>query len=342
MRASELATFIGGEFLGNQDPELDSVAPINEAGNGQVAFVHNTRYRRYLDTTGASCVVLPLKFAPKNPDYAVIACEEPHRAMALAVEIMYPEKPRVPGISSMATVEPSASIGVDVVIEAGAFVGPGSVIGDRCYIGPSVTIMEDVHLGPDCRIYANVAVYPKTWIGEKCIVHSGSVLGSDGFGFVPLDSSILKVRQVGRLVIEQEVEIGANCTLDRGSFTETRIGRGTKLDNMVHVAHNCRIGEYCLIAAQSGLAGSTVLGDRVLVAGQVGFAGHQTIGDGCLFYAKSGINGDVPSGSCYFGYPAKDRMTSHRENVYISRLGDFFKRLKAIEDKIQDKDESEK
>ncbi|RKZ28178.1 UDP-3-O-(3-hydroxymyristoyl)glucosamine N-acyltransferase, partial [bacterium] len=174
-------------------------------------------------------------------------------------------------------------------------------------------------------------------LGESCVIHAGSVLGSDGFGFAPAKEGIDKVRQVGKLVIEQDVEIGACCTIDRGTFTETHIGRGTKLDNMVHIGHNCKLGEYCLIAAQTGLAGSTVIGDRVLIGGQVGFAGHQVIGDDCIFFAKSGISGDVPPKSRYFGYPAKERMTAHRESGYISRLGELFKRVKKLEKILEEK-----
>lgn len=331
MKASELAEKIGGRFIGPSDPDIISIAPINEAQSGDISFIHNPVYRKYISETSASCVVLDEKILPKESGLAIIVHNDPHGAMALAVDILYPETERASGIDRTAIIDASSMIGENVSIGANAFIGPACVVGDSSSIGANSVLMSDVHLGPNCVIYPNVSIYPRTWLGERCIVHSGSVLGSDGFGFAPTKNGILKIRQVGKLIIEQEVEIGANCTIDRGSFTETRIGRGTKLDNLVHVGHNCKIGEYCLIAAQTGVAGSTIIGNRVMVGGQVGFAGHQKIGDGSILLAKSGVQGDIPPGSKLFGYPAKDSVISHREAGYITRLASLFKRVKALE-----------
>lgn len=336
MLSSELAKEIGGEFIGPGDPDLRSIRPLGEAGEGDLAFLHNPKYKTFLEETGASCVVLNADSLPDNREFAAIIHDNPHKAMAVAVDILYPVKSPEPGIHPSAVVDLGATIGEDVYIGPNVNIGGGCVIGDRSIIRAGCNLMADVHLGPDCHLYPNVTIYAKTWLGEGCIVHSGTVLGSDGFGFAPSDDGILKVRQVGKLVIEQGVEVGACCTIDRGTFTETRIGRGTKLDNMVHIAHNCRLGEYCLIAAQSGLAGSTELGNRVIVAGQVGFAGHQKIGDGCIFFAKSGINGDIEPDSQYFGYPAKPRMQAHRENAYISRLGELFKKVNLLQKELEE------
>ncbi len=335
MRASKLAERLNAQFLGPGDPEINSVASIVEAQEGQVAFLHNSKYRKYLSDTKASCVVMLEQDVPEKRAIAAIVSENPHRAMAEAVEVLYPQEMPLPAIHPTAVIDPTATIGDDIVIGAQVSIGPDCVIGDRSRIGAGCSI-SGAHIGPNCTIYPNVTIYPKTWIGEKCVVHAGSVLGSDGFGFAPTEDGILKVRQVGKLIIEQEVEIGACCTIDRGSFNETRIGRGTKIDNLVHIAHNCKIGEFCLIAAQSGLAGSTVLGDRVMVAGQVGFAGHQKIGDRSIFLAKSGVSGDFPPDTTVFGYPGKDRMTAHREVAYIARLGELFKRVKELEKKLED------
>jgi len=334
MRASSLAEKIGGVFEGPGNPELDSIAPLTEARDAQVAFLHNPAYGKFLELTEASCVVLTKESLPTARRFSAIVHPDPHRAMALAVEILYPAEIEFEGIHKNAHIDPTATIGNNVAIAPFAFVGPECVIGDNCRISSGCVLSAKIHLGPNCALHPNVTIYPNTWLGENCIVHSGAVLGSDGFGFAPVKDGILKVRQVGKLVIEQDVEIGANCAIDRGSFTETRIGRGTKLDNMVHIGHNCVIGEYCLIAAQTGLAGSTVLGNRAMVGGQVGFAGHQKIGDNCVFLAKSGIKGNIPAGSRFFGYPAKDAMVTHRENGYISRLGKLFKRVKEIEEKL--------
>jgi len=335
MRASELAERLGGGLVGPGDPEVKSVSPLGDAGEGDIAFLHNAKYSKVLAKTLASCVVLREDAVPKTREFAAIIHDNPHRAMAETMELLYPEDAPAVGVHPTAVVDSSATIGADVSIGALAYIGPRCEIGDRVQISPGCKLISDVHLEADCRLYPNVTIYPKSWLGLKVIIHSGSVIGSDGFGFAPTEEGILKVRQVGEVVLEEDVEIGACCTIDRGSFTETRIGRGTKLDNMIHIGHNCRIGEHCLIAAQTGLAGSTILGNRVMVAGQVGFGGHQTIGDGCIFYAKSGINGDIAPGSRYFGYPAKDHLTKHRENVYISKLGKLFKRVKELEKKLE-------
>ncbi len=334
MRASELADMLSGTLAGPGDPEIATVAPLDEACEGQVAFLHNSKYRKQLAISKASCIVLRERDIPEERTFAAIVLPNPHRAMADAVDILYPEKTPLAGIHPTAMIDPTATIGKGVSVEAHVFIGPGSVIGNNCRVYQGCVLMSDVHIGPKCALYPNVAIYPKTWLGEGTIIHSNTVLGSDGFGFAPTGEDILKIRQVGKLIIESDVEIGACCTLDRGSFTETRIGRGTKIDNMVHIGHNCRIGENCLIAAQTGLAGSTIIGNRVIIAGQVGFGGHQKIGDDSIFFAKSGINGDVEPGSQYFGYPAKDRLKTHRENVYISKLGELFKRVKELEKQL--------
>lgn len=343
MHASELARRLGGEFVGPGDPDVRSIKPIGEAGAGDVAFLHNVKYKPQLETTGAVCVVSAEECLLEDRKFAAIVHSEPHKAMALAVDILYPEIIPEPGVHPSAVVEKSARIGERVYIGPNAFIGADSEIGAGTIIESGCSIMTDVQIGANCHIYPNVVIYPKSRLGEGCILHAGTIIGSDGFGFAPTNDGILKIRQIGSLVIEEDVEIGANCTIDRGTFTETRIGRGTKLDNLVHIAHNCRIGKYCLIAAQTGLAGSTQLGDRVIVAGQVGFAGHQKIGDNCVFFAKSGINGDIEQGSQLFGYPAKPRLQAHRDNAYISRLGELFKEVKELDKKISRiKDNQEK
>ncbi len=334
MQASELARRLGGEFVGPGDPDVRSIKPLGEANAGDVAFLHNVKYKPQLETTKASCVVSAADCIYEGRKYTAIIHPEPHMAMALAVDILYPELIPEPGVHTSAAVDNSARIGDRVFIGPSVFVGADSEIGAGTIIESGCSIMPDVRIGENCHIYPNVVIYPKTCLGGRCIIHSGTILGSDGFGFAPTNDGILKIRQIGSLVIEDDVEIGANCTIDRGTFTETHIGLGTKLDNLVHIAHNCRIGKYCLIAAQTGLAGSTHLGDRVIVAGQVGFAGHQKIGDNCIFFAKSGINGDIEPGSQLFGYPAKPRLQAHRDNAYVSRLGELFKEVKELAKKI--------
>ncbi|MCK5833437.1 UDP-3-O-(3-hydroxymyristoyl)glucosamine N-acyltransferase [bacterium] len=336
MRASEIAKFLDSEFIGPGDPDISSIGSINSASSRDIVFLHNPSYRKWLTETKAGCVVLKKENIPIERNYAVIVSTDPHRSMAECVDILYPERLPKPQINSEARIHASARVAEGVYIGPFTAIGADSVIEEGCVIGDGVSIGQDVIIGPKSMIYAGVKIYSKTEIGEKCIIHAGTVLGSDGFGFAPTPEGILKVRQVGKLIIEDSVEIGANCTVDRGSFGETRIGKGSKIDNLVQIAHNCIIGKYCLIAAQSGFAGSTSLGDRVMVAGQVGFAGHQKIGDDSLFYAKSGITGDVPAGSRYFGIPAKNSIEAHRESVYVSQLNGLFKRVKELEKKLKE------
>ncbi len=337
MLASELARKLGCDFVGPGDPEIDGVAPIDEAAPSDVAFLYNRIYRRRIASTSAGMVVLQSDDLPDRHDFAAAISDNPHRCMAQAVDLLYPKEIIEPHVDRSANIDPSATIGKKVSIGAFARIGPGCVVGDGAIIGEGVVLGARVHLGPRCRLFPRVVVYADTWLGEGCIVHAGTVLGSDGFGFAPTEDGILKIRQVGRLIIEQDVEIGANCTVDRGSFTETRICRGTKIDNLVQIAHNCRIGECCLIASQTGLAGSTILGDRVMVGGQVGFAGHQKVGDGSIILAKSGVVSDVPPRSKLFGIPARNSITEHREGIYLARLGELFKRVKALEKKLEEK-----
>jgi len=337
MLASELAKELGCDYLGPGDPEIIGVAPIDEATSSDVAFVHNPVYLKRLSSTSAGLVVLMDKNIPEGRNFAVTISDNPHRSMAQAVDLLYPEKMIEPGIHPSAVVDPTVKIGKNVFIGARAYIGAECVVGDGSIIGEGVVLSDNIHIGPGCRLYPNITVYSGTWLGEGCIIHAGAVLGSDGFGFAATEDGVLKIRQVGKLVIEQDVEIGANSTVDRGSFSETRIGKGTKIDNLVQVAHNCKIGEFCFIASQTGLAGSTVIGDRVMVGGQVGFAGHQKIGDGSLIFAKSGIASDVPPGSKYFGIPAKESNIVHREHAYISRLQKLFRRVRTLEKLLEDK-----
>ncbi|HHS50326.1 MAG TPA: UDP-3-O-(3-hydroxymyristoyl)glucosamine N-acyltransferase [candidate division Zixibacteria bacterium] len=338
MRASEIAkTLTDCEFLGPDDPEISAVSGIAEAGSADIAFLHNRSYKKFLAETGAGCVVMRREDIPESRDFAVIVSSNPHLSMAQTVKLLYPELLPAPSISSDARIHPSAKIGKGASIGAFSAIGEKTCIGDGTIVAENVTIGADVTIGARCRLYPGVTIYPKTTIGNDCIIHAGTVLGSDGFGFAPSPDGILKVIQVGRTVIEDEVEIGANSAVDRGSFGETRIGRGTKIDNLVQVGHNCRIGKYCLIAAQTGLAGSTVLGDRVMVGGQVGFAGHQTIGDGSTILAKSGVAGEIPPKSKLFGIPAKPSREAHRDVLLISRLDELFKRLRQLEKLLEEK-----
>jgi len=336
MLASKIASSIDGILIGPGDPEIKTIAPINEAQEADIAFLHNDKYAPFLGNCKAGCVVVREDLVPKEHDYAIIVSENPHLCMGIVIDLLYPKPELQYGIHPQAIVDRSATIGKNVNIGPLAFIGPECIIGDGSKIESGSKLMGKIHIGQNCEIFPNVTIYPNSWIGENCVIHAGTIIGSDGFGFAPTEDGIIKIRQVGKTIIERDVEIGACCTIDRGSLTETRICRGTKMDNMIHIGHNCRIGEYCLIAAQSGFAGSTIVGDKVIIAGQVGFGGHQKIGDGSIIFAKSGVNGNVEPGSVLFGYPAKDRMKAHREQVYVSKLNELFKDVKRLKKLLED------
>src|SRR2546422_3641324 len=303
MKLSEIASALGGELRGDGGVEMVDVAPIEDARPGTLTFLADRRLAARLATTRAAAVLLP----PDAPEVALpsVRVAHPYLAFVAAVELLHPPPPR-----PAARVDPSAVIAASARLGPGAVVGPRVVIGERTTIGrdatlhPNVTIYHDVAIGDGFTAHAGVVVREGTRIGDRVVLHAGAVIGSDGFGYLPLPEGIRKIPQIGTVVLEDEVEVGANATVDRAALGATVVGRGTKIDNLVMVAHGCRIGPECLLAAQVGLSGSSTLGARVLLGGQVGLAGHQTVGDRAQVAAKSGVHGDVPAGAVYGGYPA--------------------------------------
>src|SRR2546425_5758669 len=305
MKLSEIVRALGGELRGDGAVEIVEVAATEAALRGTLPFLAARRLAARLATTRAAAVLLP----PDAPEVALpsVRVAHPYLAFVAAVELLHPPPPR-----PAPHVDPSAVIAASARLGPGAVVGPRVVIGERTTIGrdatlhPNVTIYEDVAIGDGFTAHAGVVVREGTRIGDRVVLHAGAVIGSDGFGYLPLPEGIRKIPQIGTVVLEDEVEVGANATVDRAALGATVVGRGTKIDNLVMVAHGCRIGPECLLAAQVGLSGSSTLGARVLLGGQVGLAGHQTVGDRAQVAAKSGVHGDVPAGAVYGGYPASE------------------------------------
>ncbi len=332
-KLKELAELVEGELCGNPDTEINAAAPIDSARPGQITFLANSKYEPFLKTTAASAVVL-------HPDItydrtASIRHPNPYYAFAIILDLLYPDDDYYrSGISPLAYLAPTAILGNDCSVGAFAIVGDQSSIGGDTVIMPSVFIGKNVAIGSHCKIYPNVSILDDTRIGDHVIIHSGTVIGSDGFGFARYPGGIKKVKQVGWVEIGNEVEIGANCGIDRGALGATRIGNGVKIDNLVQIAHNVQIGDYSIIVAQVGISGSTRLGKGVILAGQVGLVGHIEIGDGATVGAQSGVHKDIPAGKIYFGYPAREAMHSKRIEACLSRLPELFKRVRDLEDKI--------
>lgn len=332
--ASQIAAACGGKLVG-RDVEITGLAGLNEAKPGDLSFLANPKYADYLKATGASCVIIPAGTAA-DPSKTYLVSDNPYLAWAKAVTLFVQsaaEKP-VPGVHPRACVDPdskvdpAASVGAMAVVEAGAEVGPGTVVMPLAYIG------RRAKLGRDCLIYPNVSVREDCVLGDRVILHCGTVVGSDGFGYAKDGDRQFKIPQVGNVLIGDDVELGANVTVDRGAAGPTVIGRGTKVDNLVQIAHNVRIGEDCVVVAQSGIAGSTKLGDRVILAAQAGVVGHIEIGDDSIIAAQSGVPKGLPPKSIVFGTPARHHMRAKRIEAVVDRLPEYAKRIQELERKV--------
>lgn len=329
-----IAEAVGGLIEGDGHVAIRNVAPIESASPGDLAFVANHKYSKHIETTRASALVLD----PDTPCHAipVIRVKNPYLAFAKIIDLLYVEPELVePGISPSAVIEPGAEIG------EGAAIGPLCHIRKSARIGKNVRLVSSVYVGDGAVIGDNSLVHPGvrvlhgTKIGNRAIIHAGTVLGSDGFGFAPSEAGLHKIKQVGWVEIGDDVEIGANVTVDRGALGPTKIGRGTKIDNLVQIAHNVEIGQDCVIVSQVGISGSTKLGNRVMLGGQVGLVGHIELGDDVKVGAQSGVPKSVAAGKTVFGYPARDIMETKRIEAALNRLPELLKRVRQLEEELK-------
>ena len=331
LTAREIAQLVGGELAGNAGTVVTGVAGIREAQPGDLSFVAGPKYLSAVKTTQASVVILAYKGSVETT-CTLIRVDNPVTAFTKVVERIAPLPIKFgAGVHPSVVVAPTAKLGLDVSVQPTAVIEDGVVIGDRTVIGAGSYIGHGTQVGADCLLYARVVVRERTIIGNRVILHSGVVLGADGFGFETVNGKHRKIPQVGIVEIGDDVEIGANTTIDRARFGKTRIGRGTKIDNLVQIAHNCVIGEDCIICGLVGLAGSTIIGNRVTLAGQVGIAGHLTIGDNSIIMAQAGVTKDVPPGSFMLGAPAVPHTKFKRTNATINRLPDLAEKVRELE-----------
>ncbi|MFN8545898.1 MAG: UDP-3-O-(3-hydroxymyristoyl)glucosamine N-acyltransferase [Candidatus Binatia bacterium] len=329
MKLAEIAARVGCRLDGDGDVEITGVASLDDAAPGTLTFLADRRHAPKLATTRAAAVIVGVD----QGAIALPALRAPHPYVAFvaAVELLHP------AVRPAAGVHPTALIAPDARIGRGSYVGPYVVVGEGVTIGRDavlharVTVYPGAAIGDGFTAHAGVVVREGVRIGDRVVVHAGAVIGSDGFGYLPLPDGPRKIPQVGTVVLEDDVEIGANATVDRAALGATRVGRGTKIDNLVMVGHGCRIGPMCLLAAQVGLAGGTVLGTAVMLGGQAGSAGHLTIGDGAQLAAKAGIHRDVPAGAVQAGYPAVDARLWRRSSGALNRLPGLFRRLRRVE-----------
>ncbi|HWR81969.1 MAG TPA: UDP-3-O-(3-hydroxymyristoyl)glucosamine N-acyltransferase [Candidatus Deferrimicrobium sp.] len=331
---ADLAERVGGEVAGNSEVVISGAAPIQTATERDISFVANVRYAKYLATTRAGAVVLDL--TTECSRLPVLRHQRPYLAFALILDELYPDVGQLaPGIHATAmieegaTVDPTAAIGPFCHVRSGATIGSGSQLVSAVFIG------RDVAIGDNCLLYPGVQVMDGCRLGSGIIVHSSTVIGSDGFGFAESDQGLKKIKQVGWVEIEDDVEIGSNTSIDRGALGPTKIGRGTKIDNLVQIAHNVEIGRHCVIVSQVGISGSTKIGDGVMLGGQVGIVGHLEIGDKVRIGAQSGVAKSVPAGQTFFGSPARDIMLAKRIDAALTRLPELLHRVRKLEEKLK-------
>lgn len=315
-KASEIAAFLNGEVIGDGNIKISNVSKIEEGKPGTLAFLANIKYESFIYTTQASVVLVNNSFVPKNSIAStLIKVEDAYQAFASLLDLYMQAKASLKlGIEQPSFIDESSTLGEDAYLGAFAYIGKNSKVGNNVKIYPQVHIADNVTIGDNCILYSGVKIYDDSIIGNNCIFHSGSVIGADGFGFAPQkDGTFKKIHQIGNVIIEDNVEIGANTTIDCGTMGSTIIRKGVKLDNLVQVAHNCEIGENTVIASQTGISGSSKIGKNCQVGGQVGLAGHLTIGDNVMIGAQSGVPKSVKNNEMIFGSPAfniKDCMKS--------------------------------
>ena len=342
MKLKELAQWIGGTVVGDGEVEIHSVASIEDAKEGEITFIANPKYLSKLNQTRASAVIVSPEVIPGEKP--LLCVKNPYLAFAKILALFTQKPYQSKGIDSNAWVSPTAQLGEDLTVYPFVYIGDRCHIGDRVTLYPGVYVGEDSSIGEDSILHANVSIYPGMTIGKRVILHSGVVVGSDGFGYAKEGGKNFKVPQVGKVEIEDDVEIGSNTSIDRGTLGNTIIRRGAKIDNLVQIAHNVLIGEDSIIVAQVGISGSTKLGSNVTLAGQVGLTGHIEIGDNVMIGAQSGVAQDVPADQALTGSPAMPHREFLRAVTVFPKLPemrkiliDIEKRLKKIEETFSSK-----
>ena len=334
MKISQIAQIIGCRIAGDDDLEINGVAGIDEAGPGDLTFVSNRKYISHIPKTRASAIILGEDIPPVH--IPSLRCEDPYLAFARAVEIFFvPLRPKS-GIHPTATIEKDVTLGAKVSIGAYSVIGEGCRIEDGVVVYPHCVLYPGVSIGKDSVLHSFVVVREWCQIGMRVILQNGVVIGSDGFGFAPTkDGTFYKICQTGRVLIEDDVEIGANTTVDRAAVGDTVVRRGAKIDNLVQIGHGAQIGENSVLAAQVGVAGSTRLGRGVWVGGQVGFAGHLEVGDKAIITAQSGTSHDIPGGAVMSGSPAFENAMWLRTVAALPRLPGLVRKIRELEKEIE-------
>ncbi len=323
---------IEGKLYGDPSIIINKIAPLESASDGDISFLANPRYKKFLTTTRASAVLVEKEIEGVNA--ALIVVKNPYIAFQKLITLFQPEKRDKSGIHETSVIDKSC------ILEENVCIGEFTVVENNCNIGKNTLIYPFVYLGSNITIGENCVIYPfvsireNTVIGNNVILHSGTVIGSDGFGFAQVSEKHKKIPQIGNVVIEDNVEIGSNCSVDRAAFGSTVIHKGTKLDNLIQVAHNVEIGSNSVIASQTGISGSTKIGSGVMIGGQAGIGGHITVGDKSMIGGQAGVTKSVSSNTIVSGYPAREHKEAKRLEAYIRKLPELYKRIKELEKRI--------
>src|ERR1043166_1446338 len=332
---AELAALVAGRVIGNGSTTVQGVASLDLAAAGEIAYLEDGKFSAAARTSKASCLIV--SEALILDDRCQIVAKNPKLAFALVAEVLHPPKQRAPQVHPSAVIADDAKLGRDVFIGAFVCIGEGTIVGDRTQIRAGAKIGDGVTVGDDCVIHPNVFVEDSVTVGNRVILHAGVVIGADGFGYVRDEMSYHKFPQIGTVVIEDDVELGANTTVDRGALGRTRIGKGTKLDNMVHVGHNCDIGERVVIAAQTGISGSVTIEDDCVIGGQVGFGDHIRVLSGAVIGSKAGIlPGKIVRPGVWWGIPIQPLDEYKRLNAHLSRVPAMRDELKRLKDRVKE------
>ncbi|MBU1881249.1 MAG: UDP-3-O-(3-hydroxymyristoyl)glucosamine N-acyltransferase [bacterium] len=336
LKASDIALQLQGRYEGDPEAQISGLAKIEEAKSGELTFLGNLKYAKFLEACQASVIIVTEDQPAEG--FNVIRVKDPYTAFAQLLTLFYPqENPPDIGIHSSAVIAADVKLGQDVRIGPNVVVGEGSEIGDNAAIYPGVVIGERVRIGNESTLHAGVSVRHTVQVGNRVTIQDNSVIGSDGFGFAPQqEGDYQKIPQVGTVIIEDDVEIGAGCTIDRSTLGATRIEKGTKLDNLIQVAHNVTIGAHTVIAAQTGISGSATIGKNCMIGGQVGFAGHLHLGDGSGVGAQAGVSKSHPPKSKLFGSPAQELKRELRSHAYIRKLPELVKQINQLERQLQE------
>lgn len=334
--AKQIAQMLEGRVEGNENAVVGKLCKIEEGEEGGLSFLANPKYNHYLYSTKASIVIINEDFEPEEEiKTTVIRVKDAYSCFAKLLEIYNQYRLNKNGISSLAFIDKQAEIAEDVYVGEFAVISKGAKIGKGSKIYPHVYIGDDVKIGENVTLFAGVRIYHDTVIGNNCILHSGAVLGADGFGFAPLaDGTFKKIAQIGNVVIEDDVEIGANATIDRATMGSTKVMKGTKIDNLCQLGHNVVIGQSTAMAAQTGVAGSTKIGSNCFIGGQVGFSGHIKVGDRCSIGAQAGIISDIKDEARIIGSPAIDAKTYMKSYVYFRKMEQMKNKMDELEKRL--------